>query len=216
MESRTIAIIGGGFAGTTRALEGRLPPGYELLLISEESHTTFTPVLPEVVGAGVFPEQIVGSPPAAPHSGNARGITNMTLRKQMSIDGNTAWPRRGRSIAQQSRPQLHLQLACIAHFSGRRVYGLWERTTGRAARRADISERFRASVERRLAREVDSWSRRRVGYRRRRRNEPIAAAGHGFYKARLPRMVVEHHPHLTDGGLQHRVAEELVAPNVVE
>ena len=61
MESRTIAIIGGGFAGTTlaRALDGKLPPGYELLLISEESHTTFTPMLPEVVGAGVFPEQIV-------------------------------------------------------------------------------------------------------------------------------------------------------------
>ena len=30
-----------------------------MLLISEESHTTFTPMLPEVVGAGVFPEQIV-------------------------------------------------------------------------------------------------------------------------------------------------------------
>ena len=61
MEPRTIAIIGGGFAGTTlaRELDGRLPPGYELLLINEESHTTFTPMLPEVVGAGVFPEQIV-------------------------------------------------------------------------------------------------------------------------------------------------------------
>jgi NADH:quinone reductase (non-electrogenic) len=58
---RTIAIIGGGFAGTTlaRALDGRLPRGYELLLISEESHTTFTPMLPEAVGAAVFPEQIV-------------------------------------------------------------------------------------------------------------------------------------------------------------
>ena len=61
MEPRTIAIIGGGFAGTTlaRELDGKLPPGYELLLINEESHTTFTPMLPEVVGAGVFPEQIV-------------------------------------------------------------------------------------------------------------------------------------------------------------
>ena len=61
MDSKTIAIIGGGFAGTTvaRALEGKLPPGYELLVINEESHTTFTPMLPEVVGAGVFPEQIV-------------------------------------------------------------------------------------------------------------------------------------------------------------
>jgi NADH dehydrogenase len=58
---RTIAIIGGGFAGTTlaRVLDGKLPRGYELLLISEESHTTFTPMLPEAVGAAVFPEQIV-------------------------------------------------------------------------------------------------------------------------------------------------------------
>ena len=44
-ETKTIAIIGGGFAGTTiaRALDGRLPSGYELVLISEESHTTFSP-----------------------------------------------------------------------------------------------------------------------------------------------------------------------------
>ena len=58
---RTIAVIGGGFAGTTlaRVLDGKLPEGYELLLISEESHTTFNPMLPEAVGAAVFPEQIV-------------------------------------------------------------------------------------------------------------------------------------------------------------
>jgi NADH dehydrogenase len=57
----TVAIIGGGFAGTTlaRALDGKLPSGYELLLINEESHTTFTPMLAEAVGAAVFPEQIV-------------------------------------------------------------------------------------------------------------------------------------------------------------
>ena len=61
MQPGAIAIIGGGFAGTTlpRELDRALPFGYQLLLISEESHTTFTPMLPEVVGAGVFPEQIV-------------------------------------------------------------------------------------------------------------------------------------------------------------
>ena len=61
METKIIAVIGGGFAGTTlaRELDGKLPLGYELLLINEESHTTFTPMLPEVVGAAVFPEQIV-------------------------------------------------------------------------------------------------------------------------------------------------------------
>jgi NADH dehydrogenase len=58
---KTIAIIGGGFAGTTllRELDGRLPEGYELVLVSEESYTTFNPMLPEAVGASVFPEQVV-------------------------------------------------------------------------------------------------------------------------------------------------------------
>jgi len=58
---KAIVIVGGGFAGTTlaRALDARLPDGYELLLLSEESHTTFNPMLPEAVGASVFPEQVV-------------------------------------------------------------------------------------------------------------------------------------------------------------
>lgn len=58
---RTIAIVGGGFAGTAmlRALDGRLPADCELLLISEESYTTFNPLLPEALGASVFPEQVV-------------------------------------------------------------------------------------------------------------------------------------------------------------
>jgi NADH dehydrogenase len=61
MNTRTIVIVGGGFAGTTlaRCLERRLPTGYELLLLSEESHTTFNPMLPEAVGASIFPEQVV-------------------------------------------------------------------------------------------------------------------------------------------------------------
>jgi NADH dehydrogenase len=56
-----IVIVGGGFAGTAlvRALDGKLPPDRRLLLISEESHTTFNPMLPEAVGASVFPEQVV-------------------------------------------------------------------------------------------------------------------------------------------------------------
>src|SRR4030095_194463 len=58
---KNIAIVGGGFAGTTlaQALDGRLPAGYELVLISEESHTTFNPMLPEALGASIFPEQVV-------------------------------------------------------------------------------------------------------------------------------------------------------------
>jgi NADH dehydrogenase len=56
-----IVIAGGGFAGTTlvRALQRRLPPGAALTLISEESYTTFNPMLPEAVGAAIFPEHAV-------------------------------------------------------------------------------------------------------------------------------------------------------------
>jgi len=56
-----IVIVGGGFAGTTlaRVLERHLPPGNRVVLISEESYTTFNPMLAEVVGASVFPEHVV-------------------------------------------------------------------------------------------------------------------------------------------------------------
>jgi len=61
MQSQSIVIVGGGFAGTTlaRALDGKLPAGCELVLVSEESYTTFHPMLPEALGASVFPEQVV-------------------------------------------------------------------------------------------------------------------------------------------------------------
>ena len=59
-DARSIVIVGGGFAGTTlaRALDGKLPRGHELVLISEESYMTFNPMLPEAVGASIFPEQV--------------------------------------------------------------------------------------------------------------------------------------------------------------
>ena len=58
---RAIVIVGGGFAGTAvaRGLAGRLPEGVALTLVSEESYTTFNPMLPEAVGASIFPEQVV-------------------------------------------------------------------------------------------------------------------------------------------------------------
>jgi NADH dehydrogenase len=61
MQPQTIVIVGGGFAGTTlaRALEQKLPSGWQLVLVSEESYTTFNPMLAEVVGAAVFPEHVV-------------------------------------------------------------------------------------------------------------------------------------------------------------
>lgn len=58
---KNIVIVGGGFAGTAlaRALERHLPQGHRIVLVSEESYTTFHPMLAEVVGAAVFPEQVV-------------------------------------------------------------------------------------------------------------------------------------------------------------
>jgi NADH:ubiquinone reductase (H+-translocating) len=60
-EIRSVVVVGGGFAGTAaaRALMGRMPAGVELTLVSEESYTTFSPMLPEAVGASIFPEQVV-------------------------------------------------------------------------------------------------------------------------------------------------------------
>jgi NADH dehydrogenase len=58
---RTIVVIGGGFAGTTlvRSLERLLPAAWNIVLLSRESYTTFNPMLAEVVGASVFPEQVI-------------------------------------------------------------------------------------------------------------------------------------------------------------
>jgi NADH dehydrogenase len=60
-EEKNIVIVGGGFAGTTlvQDLEKRLPEPYRMILVSDESYTTFHPMLAEVVGASVFPEQVI-------------------------------------------------------------------------------------------------------------------------------------------------------------
>jgi NADH dehydrogenase len=61
MNAPSVVIVGGGFAGTTaaRALRRLLPDGAALTLVSEESYSTFNPLLPEAVGATIFPEQAV-------------------------------------------------------------------------------------------------------------------------------------------------------------
>jgi len=60
-ETRRIVIIGGGFAGASlaRALGRRLPQGWEVLLLSDENHFVFTPLLAEVVGASIDPLHVV-------------------------------------------------------------------------------------------------------------------------------------------------------------
>ena len=47
-------------------------------------------------------------------------------------------------------------------------------------------------------------------------NEAIAAPRHRLDEARFAGIVVERRPQLADGGSQHRVGDELVAPNLIE
>ena len=58
---KKIIVVGGGFAGAAliRQLASARENDVEVTLISEESYTTFNPLLAEVVGAAVFPEHVV-------------------------------------------------------------------------------------------------------------------------------------------------------------
>ncbi len=53
--------MGGGFAGVTLAqcLERALPEATEIVVLSAENHLVFTPMLPEVVGRGISPLEVV-------------------------------------------------------------------------------------------------------------------------------------------------------------
>jgi len=55
-----VTIVGGGFAGAklARLLQKRAKFA-DITLVSEESYTTFNPMLAEVVGATVFPEHVI-------------------------------------------------------------------------------------------------------------------------------------------------------------
>ncbi len=58
---KTVAILGAGFAGVTlaRQLEKRLPPDWDILLLSRENYITYHPLLGEVVGASILPGHVV-------------------------------------------------------------------------------------------------------------------------------------------------------------
>ena len=80
-------------------------------------------------------------------------------------------------------------------------------------------DRVRAADERRRRLRA---RRRRGGERRcrrrggRHRDEAVAAPRYGFDETRLAGVVCERYAQVADGGLQHRVADELVAPHRVE
>ena len=59
--SKTIVIVGGGFAGAylARDLERGLPRDWEIVLFSQENFLTFTPMLAEVVGSSINPLHVV-------------------------------------------------------------------------------------------------------------------------------------------------------------
>lgn len=56
-----VVILGAGFAGATLAqrLERRLPDGYRVGLLSKNNFITYSPLLPEVVGASILPGHVV-------------------------------------------------------------------------------------------------------------------------------------------------------------
>jgi len=70
-----IVVVSAGFAGTNlvRALARRLPPTARLTPLSDESFTTFNPMLPEAVGSSVFPEQVRRSGAGCASSSSGRG-----------------------------------------------------------------------------------------------------------------------------------------------
>ena len=81
-----------------RELRARLPDSHLLILISEESYLTFNPLLPEVVGASIFPEQVVAPLRQMLNlSGASRFIMGMSLR-------STGRPRRSPAPRSPVRP----------------------------------------------------------------------------------------------------------------
>ena len=61
MATKTIAIVGGGFAGATlaRCLERKLPDDWQVVLLSRDNFITYNPLLPEVVGASLLPGHVI-------------------------------------------------------------------------------------------------------------------------------------------------------------
>ena len=59
--AKHLVIVGGGFAGvyTAKHVQNRLPPGWNIILFSQENHFIFTPLLGDVVGSSINPMHVV-------------------------------------------------------------------------------------------------------------------------------------------------------------
>jgi NADH:ubiquinone reductase (H+-translocating) len=160
----SIVIVGAGFAGTTlvRAMAGRLPPGVTVTLVSDESYTTFNPMLPEAVGASVFPEQVVVPvremlPPAEGHRFIMGSVTQVDTLAQVlhcrTLAGELRLPYAHLVLAFGNRARLDL-------LPGMADHALPLKTAGDAMH-------IRNTVLRRLARielESDPVLRRELGH----------------------------------------------------
>src|SRR5438445_4150705 len=104
-----IVIVGGGFAGAklTRLLQKRARFA-DVTLVSEESYTTFHPMLAEVVGASVFPEHVV-----APIRQMLRGDTRsqFVMGHVTGIDAERRCVRASTLAGVKDIPYEHLVLA---------------------------------------------------------------------------------------------------------
>jgi len=59
--AKNVIIVGGGFAGVAlaKALESRMPTEWQIYLLSQENFITYSPLLPEVVGASLLPGHVL-------------------------------------------------------------------------------------------------------------------------------------------------------------
>ena len=107
---KTVVIVGGGFAGVecARRLERLLASDWQIVLFNAENHTTFTPLLAEVVGSSISPLHVVwtirqtSAADRLPYGGDLRRSILDRRRSSIKLIG-------GR-IARQKYD--HLVLAC--------------------------------------------------------------------------------------------------------
>jgi len=106
---KRVLIVGGGFAGveTARALERRLPAGWEVVLYSRENHLVFTPLLADVVGASINPLHVVW-----PVREMARGASCRTARVTGIDAGSRSIVYEGARGEPERAHYDHLVLAC--------------------------------------------------------------------------------------------------------